>query len=129
MLSLNLSPGSICLGYAIARYLFPSSIDHETDFIASDLLTHLSENAKYDNNSLFHFQYWLDPAKNGSVFENNDFFSDGPELTRGGRKSQYTRRIQLDCNEVYDLLPKDYTPPFAVEDVVILSNGYCGIDL
>lgn len=120
-----LNAGIICLGYSLARLLFPTSTDHETDFIISDLWNSIVDSHSQSNRtSIFNYRRFLDSE--GQEFNSTESFKNGPTLTRGGKTSMYTQRAVLDCSDLYAKLPNSSTPIFPVDRIRILSNGYCG---
>jgi len=117
--------GVICLGTALARYLFPSTHDHDSDFISSPLLHALADYGSNNSDSLFSYSHWKDMFD--MSYSDSSFFSTGPVIERGMRFSQYTKKARLDCSSLYNLLPVNVsTGPFNVSSLAILSNGYCG---
>lgn len=77
------------MGYALARMLFPNSVDHETDFLSGEAVETFASAAVSLNEteSLFHPRVWLDPETEAPF--TNASYSQGPLITRGGKQSRF----------------------------------------
>jgi hypothetical protein len=118
--------GRICLGTALSRLLFPSNVDHNSDFISSPLHVALATDGSKNEESFYFTGNWMDPKNNLQKFTSSDFMVKGPSYTRGGKTSQYTDQCVLDCNNIYNAIPGTGKNMFRPEDVAILSDGNCG---
>lgn len=117
--------GYICLGNALARYLFPDSDAHASDFLASPFYERMADAMINNTDSLFNWE-GVKIASTGELASNDSWMHDKISYVKGGLVSNYTQKISLDCSYLYQTLPKMETPPWPAENLAIVSNGYCG---
>lgn len=108
------------MGNFLARTLFPTTVDHSSDFIGSPLLSALADEEARYGRSIFDYELFVD--ENDKEFEDQSFFKNGPTLLRGGKVSNYTEKAKLNCNAVSGLsLPANFT---AITNVAILTGKF-----
>ncbi|KAI9345177.1 hypothetical protein DFJ73DRAFT_960849 [Zopfochytrium polystomum] len=127
--------GYICLGLAIAQYLFPNTTITPVLYDVRRT-TVLEELFKITYNSDFHDSYFaLDGmlTANGTQMKTvEDLFEPGLSTVRGGVAGKYSNRISLDCSSnikpyilnatLFNQLSKGWDN----NHLAIVSNGRCG---
>jgi len=118
--------GVICYGWLLAYYLSPYAPrdpSPNSDIIYSDVQKDLNCPSNFINS--------LNQGMASSRKQlEEDWFTNGPVLERGGSSSKYTKKILLSCQLAMLITDVDYEYRPAIQyepsDLVILTDGTCG---
>eukprot|EP00823_Brevimastigomonas_motovehiculus_P004094 TRINITY_DN2615_c0_g2_i1.p1 TRINITY_DN2615_c0_g2~~TRINITY_DN2615_c0_g2_i1.p1 ORF type:complete len:839 (-),score=223.05 TRINITY_DN2615_c0_g2_i1:208-2682(-) len=141
--------GDICLGYSLARFLFPHLtlqqhrvIAGRYDLVSSDLFATFARLASdyamqnpdkvtcYNDPELgFYFSpcIWVG-AEQQNLFSTSSWMTEGPQYTRGGVSQAYSVPLHESCEWEFAqwLAPGTVFPGFSADDILLISDGLCG---
>jgi hypothetical protein len=123
----NNSGGIICWGRYVLQTLFPSTVDSPYIYSlrASPLAQALAKATfLYDQDTNSPYEGLVDPAT-GDEVSNDSWMNPGNQLH--GRDGVFSKKVtDRFCGAVDDIKGSDDDALFEAEDILILTNGYCG---